>query len=274
MSRKWAATESDSEDEEHVETPLTPVNDQPIELLTVESSSGYDGPLSGMMMNIKYSATEDDVRHFLESNNCKIRNIEFFFRDNEFTGRARIDFIDKVSFDQFLALHDKPWDGKPIITKVYEERTPRSTGGRYGGSSSRGGGRGDRREGRGDRRDDRNINKTSSRDSRDGQRYGDFRKSNSREDKFDSRPKRPERDAKPIAKIPEEPEAPKERPRVILQPRTKPLETIGKTDKTSDIFGGGKPHDEFAYEVSAMMICMLRLDWSSSVNRRRRNNML
>lgn len=268
MSRKWAAGESDSE-EEVEQTPLTPGGEHRVTDSTQGESSGAGGSneFSGMMMNIKYTATADEIRQFLESKNCRATHIEPFYRDNSFTGRARIDFEDKANFDQFLALHDTLFSDKPIITKVYEDRNTggdrrggRVSGGnsRYGGSS---GGRGGDRD-RGDRRDGGRIgvSKSISRDSRDGRdgRFGDFRKSTSRDDFPGRGPRRAPAGEKVETKqasaadpkTPDEPEAPKERPKVILKPRTLPLETIGKTDKTSDIFGGGKPHDEFQYEVS------------------------
>ena len=46
---------------------------------------------------------------------------------------------------------------------------------------------------------------------------------------------------------------PEVRPKIVIQPRTLPLETIGLPVRKPDIFGGGKPHDETEYEVMSFI---------------------
>ena len=236
-SGKWAAGESDSEDEVVENVPSQDNFESNVDATDTTNHS----ECIGLMMNINFSATRAEVSEFLNSTPCKVKGIEPVLHNNSFAGRVIVTLEDQASLNEFLKLGGATFQGKEIVTKVYESRPS------YKGKGDRRGGRGSGRGGR-DHRDRFSLDKSASRDSRDG-RYpsGDVRKSASHDGPSAGRPKRNYSKEAP-EQVTEEPEAPKERPKVVIAPRTLPLETIGKTDRTSEIFGGGKPHDEFQYE--------------------------
>lgn len=256
MQRKWAAGESDSEDEveEQEQQQPQPVAEQS-EPRTISPKLDHvsESATDGLMMNIKYSATEGQVRQFLEGANCKIRSIEMITFEGKFAGRAVIRFEDNASLKIFIGLHGSKFNDMDIVTKVYEE-LPRK-GSKFG-------------------KDKKSLSKSTSRDSRD---YRDSKPQDARrrddrfvekDDKYHNRrPVRPTKsndEKDPIHKTAsngddEGDSTPKERKRVQLAPRTLPVEDIGKplAARTADIFGGGKPHDEFAYEVSSLLSALV-----------------
>jgi len=58
--------------------------------------------------------------------------------------------------------------------------------------------------------------------------------------------------------------APKERPRLKLQPRSKPLEETGQVSGSSAIFGGAKPVDTAARERQIEEKLQMKKQFSSS----------
>jgi hypothetical protein len=307
MSRKWAATESDSEEE------IEP-QQQPIEISASQDNNDQQKhhyhknkdnsshKKMGFMMNIKYGSTEADVRQFLEKENLKIKRVEMVKDKNNEFGRAVIHFADEdsnASFEKFKGLNGHTFSGMEIITKEYEERErkERPVSNRFDKFGGSGAGRGAGREG-GDKRGGQFASKSTSRDSRDNfgnsgfPRDGKPQDIRRRDDKFQEKDEKfhnkgPGGDRRPISssfsrstddhhhKIAssssvvhneeeqnnkdkeagegekEKDTTPKERKKVVLAPRTLPVDLIGKPlpKSTADIFGGGKPHDEFAYEV-------------------------
>eukprot|EP01039_Chlorochromonas_danica_P010286 gene10286-11383_t len=247
MSGKWAHRDvSDDEYEEEEEqqlptpppksispappavttpaVPAAPVN-EPVHQDARARGSGSG--LSGFVSGIKYSANEDDFGHFLASANCHVTNIRFQTdrESHRFNGKAVIQLADEESMQAFLSLDGTQYLGMSLRTKPNEQR-------QYGGDRdfTRGGGRGGGRgrsgdQGRGDYREQRDSGRGPQRDRRGG-RGGD---------------------RAPREEVEEE-EGPKERPKINLLPRSVPVNPENRPDRTSAIFGGGRPHDEQEYE--------------------------
>lgn len=312
----WAESSSDEEEEQHQQqqsnnhlhpsenagsfdlidtSDLPPIDERSDRISPLPSphpsqaaAINPNGPFIGIMMNIKYSATSEDLQEFFH-NGQKIEtsNIEMVYEgERGFVGRAIITFPTLESFQQFLDCNNRvSFFGNQVITKVYEIREKKSfsrNGSRNnfrdgpGSSSSKGRGGGGMHKstsrefnpasdpnspyfnvdknvpGSGNGRElrrvfskDGSVGENSAngksprgppgnagRGGRGGGEKKDFKKKDSG-DAGDGH------------------EIPKERPRIQLAPRTLPVETIGKLDKTAqvNIFGQGKPQDETEYEA-------------------------
>lgn len=222
------------------------------------------------------SATRDDVGNFFQSKGCSIKNLDFTVFDNR-PSTAIIEFRDPESMDICLRLNGEAFQGNPIRTQVFEPREKGQGRGPQGLAHGQGhlqGGRGGQQQHRGgeDRFSGRKTSGPPRDDSR-GDARGDVRgdgRGGGRGGSGFSRD-RHERSAPGPGPYPAKeaaaPAPPASRPKLVLQPRTLPVEIIGKTvaDETKpDIFGGGRPHDELQYEVccpvkSMRTLCVLTI---------------
>lgn len=251
-----------SDDEEESEEEVVQ-EQQPVEIETqqfeepadeeaaVSTQSSPVRKLIGYAMGIQYSLSEKDFGNLLNNAGVQYKKIECELIDNKFCGKAKVFFEDSVNMDNFLKLNDTNYNGFPLRTKVWEERgghkNDRQVGGRRGGND-----RGDRRGG--DRRGDRDGD--YARPARRPMGTSDVR--NLGDDNFPGRggPRReyPNRSNsnRPDKEAPL-PSPPAGRPKLNLQPRTLPVETIGKLNSpsSSSIFGAGKAQDVFEYEQKA-----------------------
>lgn len=250
MSSNWAA-HSDSESDDEVEVPVKPTTPTPevapAPVYTKPAAPRRERPKTqykdhlGFVMGIKYSANRNELEDFLWENGVQTTFIDFVKQsDGKFAGKAKVEFASEESYENFLNLNGASFQGKEILTKEWESR---SSGGRpEGGRGGRGGGDRDR--------DDRRGGYPGGRGG-DRDRDSNYRGHERREPRPDTRefPGRRTHNAEEATGADKATEAPKERPRLVLAPRTKPVEEIGKPAvRAADIFGGGKAHDEFEYE--------------------------
>ncbi len=256
---------SDDEEEEEVVEEQQPevqqeeqAEQQVEDAAEEEPVSAHPSPakrLIGYATGIQFSFTEKDFGKFLNESNVQYQHIEYESNEyNKFNGKAKVFFDDSTSLDNFLRLNETDINGVIFRTKVWEKRggrPDRDRGGRGRGNDrgdrDRRGGRGERdnrdRDGGGDYRPARRNPGTSDArnlpggDEEFGGRGGFRREQSTRSNKSDKE-----------APLPSPPAG---RPKLNLQPRTLPVETIGKLNSpsSSSIFGAGKAQDVFEYEV-------------------------
>lgn len=267
---KWGYSDDEEEEEEEEVEEQQPVAEEvqareeeyEQEQERVEVEQIRSAPASpnrkavGYARGIKYTMSEKDFGKLLNEEQVEFEKIEYEFDDsNKFTGKAKVFLANSVSVDNFLKLNEVEINGVLLRTKLWEpnvgkKRPERGAGGRGGEF----GGRGDRfdRPGRGGR--DERDNTMDRRGPRRGPGSGDAR--NMPDNDYKQRP-RDHRDSRPapLTKSRDENDttAPiafsATRPKLNLQPRTLPVEIIGKLPQPSpsssqtNIFGSGKPQD-------------------------------
>ena len=208
-------------------------------------------PFIAFVSSINFTVTRNEIGAFFESKGCAISRLDLLFTDDgKSKGSAVIEFKNKESLNICLGLNGEKVKGIQIRTKVYDMR-PADANRSRDVHKSGGDVRSLARDGKTSRNDNDNEERFPGRrigggppgagpgairgGGRAGQGSAGDRERGSRE-----------RESAPAP-------VPASRPRIVLQPRSLPLETIGKevSDATKpDIFGGGRPHDELVYEVS------------------------
>ena len=260
----WAAAE-DSDSDEEVQQPVVSapaVTESAPVRSTRPSKPAAPRECIGFMMGVRYSARLEDIEEFLRDNEVDFVRIDMISdREGRFSGKAKVELVDDNAFNRFLDLKGATFMDKEILTKEWEAERPRRDDRR---DDRRGGGRGDdRREPREPREyaprpapahgDARRFDNGDRQDRREAPRDRDFgdrdrrRPNNSSQVPRDRDDRRPRRDGDEEA-APAAPAAPAERRRVVLAPRTKPIEEIGQPAARPDIFGGGRPHDELEFQ--------------------------
>ncbi len=184
--------------------------------------------------NLGYDVSDEDLGSFFQNGNCKVKSVKVQYdRDTRRSrGFAHVEMSDLESLHRALTANSFEFEGRKMQVEVGKQPAARPE---RDYKDRRGGGRGDYSDDRRERapRDDR-----APRDRRADQ---------------------PE-DRAPLARgaqVPaaaEEPtaEAPKERKKVVIQPRSVPIGAAVDTSvpsSYSSIFGGAKPRDEVAIEV-------------------------
>ena len=227
MSKRWA--DQDSSDEGSVEP-----EDEEVELEQPQQNTQQ--PHYAYVSSIPASSTKEELTAFFEGKNCKILSMDG--RPSAADGRfleTRIGFGEVLSLENCLRANGELFRGHHLkVSQKYEPYFPQQQhqhGGRAVGGGGRGGGRNDYKD-RADRRGPgRDDSRDRDRDFRGGRGGG-----------------RGSREVSVSA--PKDPSPPATRKKIVLAPRTLPVETIGKPVVVkADIFGGGKPHDEAEYEV-------------------------
>ena len=227
------------------------------------SSAPSQGPYVLAIANINYAASRKDVGVFFEKKGCKIANLDLNTRpDGTFAGSAVMEFNDRDSMGLGLRMNGELFMDKALRTKAWEERPRRHLGAEGGGPHRDGRGRhaggrldsGGRSTGNDHYQHQENFRHRQQQEQRDYARKGrDFNQSGPPRDFRDRGPARDrsrEGDHR-VSKDPAHVPPAAERPRIVLQPRTLPLEDVGKvTVAPTSIFGAGKPQDETRYEVS------------------------
>ena len=237
MSARWADDHSsdeesiDQEEEEIVEStnkehPPTKVENRSSH---IPQEQGLE--IVGFVSSVSSSVSREDIGLYFEQKGCNILNLAVKPADDARYVVARVIFADQESLDIFLKLDGDKFKGNAIRTgKTLESRSVSSNNqGRGGRHPADVGGYGGRRGPRGSSRDDHN-----------GSKRNDFR----------GRGGNTRSGREVTVDVQTVPPVPVVRPKLILQPRTLPIENIGKVeDNKTDIFGGGKAHDDLQYEV-------------------------
>lgn len=275
--------EQQPEEQQQEEQPQQQVEDAAEET----HASAYPSParrLTGYATGIQFSFTETDFGRFLNDSNVQYQKIEYELNElnNKFNGKAKVFFDDNSSLDNFLKLNETDINGVMLRTKIWEKRGGRPDRGGRGGRGGRDNDRGDRRGGdRRGERDNYRDQRDNYRDQRDNFRDrerdgGDYRSAPRRnvgtsdarnlgDEEFGGRggglrrePSTRSNKSDKDAPLPSPPAPAASRPKLNIQPRTLPVETIGKlpgaSPSSSSIFGAGKAAlDVFTFEVSRFL---------------------
>lgn len=233
---------------------------------TVPAVVPNEPPFIAFVGNLDFNATENDVGDFFYSGKCDVVNVVIHMDpDGRSRGFAHVEFADKISLEYALTANGMAWMGRELKVDVQEKKQSgyRSAGG--GGGGDFGGGRG------GGARDDYRGSSGGAADEASvwerkapvplppAPERGQATMSARREGNMGARDPMVGRDmgrdggdSGPMRGSMSRATAPTTRPVFAIQPRTKPIEAIGKPEAAaSSIFGEGKPADANAYEEAA-----------------------
>lgn len=231
MSKRWA--DQDSSDEGSVDPEDEEVEKEP-------QQSQREPTLFAFASGISASTSREEMGAYFESRNCKILSLEARPAEDSRFLVVRIGFGETDSLENCLKASGENFKGHVLkVSLKYEPSVPHHSqhGGRVSGGGGRGGGRNDYRD-----RDPRERGDRGDRGDRDRRGPG---REDSRGGRGGGRISRETHMAAPV-----DPSPPATRKKIVLAPRTLPVETIGKPVVVkAEIFGGGKPHDEIEYEV-------------------------
>eukprot|EP01038_Epipyxis_sp_PR26KG_P005000 gene5000-6985_t len=247
--KKWSEQGSSDEEEEEI-------TDTTSKELVAENLSYF-----AQVNQVNFKATEQDVNNFFSTNGCNINHLELLLGGNgKPTGSAIIEFSDLKSLDICISLNNAVFLGRKIVTQVFSTEQLRQENQReenqrnndYRQNNYNDNGRGGRyRDNRGGERVRENQDYRSNNSNRDGnQRDGNHNRNNGRRSDHNNNDRGYGRQnqTQNSASVVDEPPPPAVRPKIIIQPRTLPVETIGVPIKPSGIFGEGKPQDVSQYE--------------------------
>mmetsp|Transcript_15726 Transcript_15726/g.34768 ORF Transcript_15726/g.34768 Transcript_15726/m.34768 type:complete len:650 (+) Transcript_15726:120-2069(+) len=218
-AKNWA--DEYSSDEGSVDPEEAPVQQAPSNKNRRETREASDlaprgpGPYIANI-SIHVDVTRLEIGEYLVSKGCSLANVELPLEKDGKTpaGMAIVRFKDWESLIMCLKLSGEKIRGTAIRASVFEDRAA-------------------------DKRDTRQGNRPDDRAARDEGRPMPGRRT------ANAAPLEPRKQAS-SARV-----EPPSRPKLNLQPRSLPLETIGKTVSAKpDIFGGGKAHDEASYAVT------------------------
>lgn len=178
--------------------------------------------------NIPFSCSIDDLGNYFADGGCNVEDVIIHESEGRPTGSAFIYFKDEESLQQSLNANGDNSLGRPI--RVYTPRRPRAP--------------------RQEITSHRRQNDREKRDPYERPRPIPADTPAEREDVWS----RKKTYSQPKDEIVEEKSVqstskPPERPKLVIQPRTIPLNEIGKPVTAANIFGEGKPRDESLIEV-------------------------
>ena len=238
------------------------MSSRPTRQATSEKDVPTKGPFIAYVGNLPFSATENMVGNFFEGGGCGVKDVMMKFgEDGRPRGFANVEFFDRESLCKALTANGEVMGGRSIRVDVDMKRPPRNdhaSGDRREGGRDRerDGGRRGYREGDVGGRDDRPVkdepegmwNRAAARREPPLPPRANKRSGKEERDKADGTISDAATAASPTATPPAPPAT---RPMIKIQPRTLPVEAVGllSSAPNQSIFGGGKAHDEKAYEV-------------------------
>lgn len=211
-----------------------------------------NGPFFAYVGNLPYSATTRDVGEFFEGGQCDVQDV-IIKLDEQGRGRgfAHVEFKNRESLLKSFEANGCEMGSRCIKVDYHPVKSKNDRGGRMGGGGDRDRNENNREETevswvRAPRREPAPLppkpesNRPIVRGTAPGDRNSDRGSSRGVNNNRD----RPTRE--------QEQQPPAVRPKIILAPRKVNVEGEEQpVARVSDIFGGGKPHDENKYEVSA-----------------------
>lgn len=274
MNKKWAEDYSSDEGEQeaHEGDLVSDDEKEPAkEAAPMEDGSATTGFIA-YVSDISFSASREDVGFYFERLGCNITKLDLLTHPNgRSLGNAVIEFEDSNSLDVCLQASGSEIFGRKIRTSLNNDafmkhdRRPDNRSDRGGGRGGRGGyndrdnrtsrehrdyresrdsgGRGDYRDRRSDRQQDRGQDSRGDRSQQDA-RFGRQTETRQQPRSNPGAPRPADRlEAAISASAPLA-----ERPKLVLAPRTVPLESVGQPTSKSSIFGEGHANDNLAYE--------------------------
>lgn len=274
MSKNWAevsSSDEESDTEDFIENATNAVMEGGPHFAAVKSNepqstlASDQTPIAPSHLTLAVTGSKthtvrlEDFVDYLTRAGCNITSVYFGHAREGFMGYAKVVVNDEQSYMNGLALNGQSLFSNKIYTKEWipnnkassmprNEQQPRHRGGdaRQNGPQDA---RAFNRDSRTDRRGDASrfqrggFNRSSSRDD-DNAFSGRRQPGPGRNDRMDP-------GYIPTPPAPAAPPVPPSRPVIKLQQRTLPIEKIGEPVVNANIFGGAKPQDEKAYEVSA-----------------------
>ena len=200
------------------------------------ASASASGPFSVFVGGLDYSLEAKDIEEFFSSKGVRVNRVRVQKQNGRSMGRAFLNVADKAALDSVLKLTGSTLSGRQITLK--EDVAPRPA---------------------------RTSSSKSDRQSKIGGRWREEEKSKSKKDNSwqavgkggkivepprDDRRKRQteKRDGAATEEKSAADDVPKERKRLELKPRSKPIGEEESLSRSSSIFGSAKPRDEFEYQ--------------------------
>eukprot|EP00928_Gymnodinium_smaydae_P071012 TRINITY_DN5470_c0_g1_i2.p1 TRINITY_DN5470_c0_g1~~TRINITY_DN5470_c0_g1_i2.p1 ORF type:complete len:732 (+),score=183.10 TRINITY_DN5470_c0_g1_i2:73-2268(+) len=219
----------------------------------------YTGPLPDeppfkiVIRGLDKSVTRDDVGYFFWDRECQVKDVEYPLKNERHS--AEVEFTCKESMGSALGLNRAIFKGREVTIEI-PSKEDRSGAGRDGGSrggrDGGGGGGGGRSKGGGGGKGSRGGGYGGGGGGGGGfdrfDRFGDRDRDGGSRGGFDSLG-RPTRDREPPSRA----EFGSERPRLMLQPRTKPMPGDPnyrepgqeRSGSRPDPFGGARPRQDY-----------------------------
>ena len=271
-AKSWANIESseDEEEEDEVVEEQPPKSTATSERVS-DARKFYPPYIVEVACPAFMQVDRNTVGFLFEDIGCKIFRLELDGRE----GIAHIEFKDEFSIIKCFSMDGKPYKDSSIkiaATRLpsdannYNNRRSRSDYQRGGGGGGGGGG-GERNNYRNtrDTRDNRET-RENNRDTRDRD-YRDRDRGEYDNNGRDARNRVPRQNDRPRQqfKPADGEDLPVERPKIVILPRSLPVDSIGKPVASllkPEIFGGGKPHDEAEYVSSSAVLYIYSIMFS------------
>lgn len=257
-AKSWANIES-SEDEEEEEDEI--VEEQPPKSTATservsDARNFYPPYIVEVACRAFMQVDRKTVGFLFEDIGCNISRVELDGRE----GIAHIEFKDEFSIIKCFSRDGQLYKDSSIkitATKLpsdannYNNRRSRSDYQRGGGGGERNNYR-NTRDSRDNRETRENNRDNRDRDYRDRDR-GEYDNGRDARNRLSRQNDRPRQQFKPA----DGEDLPPERPKIVILPRSLPVDSIGKPVASllkPEIFGGGKPHDEAEYVSSCTVL--------------------
>ena len=261
----WVDCESSDDDNEEEQPPAEGATDRSArQKKYVKGDTRFPShpPYVAFVYNIPYTADEKVIGEFFESGGLKVTNVEIQYDADtkKSRGFANVEFEDLDSLKTSLEANGVEIDGRPIKVDIQNKRRGDLNGQRRDGKGGRGmvgpgkskadtdnWNRGLKKEGQqgkpmydgADKELRKGVERVYNRDRLDKERKPSLG-SDQKDKTIHDGPKEGEEGEK---------KEPASRPKIVLQARTLPVESIGQPIvANSSIFGGGKPVDVLAFE--------------------------
>ncbi|XP_078484675.1 uncharacterized protein LOC100183462 isoform X1 [Ciona intestinalis] len=242
--------QSNSNKNKVIQLPTAPRSSRSVEIDT--SRIPDTGPYTAYVGNLPYDADEFVLQEFFKD--IPMTNVRLQEENGRFRGYGYVQFPDKQSLIQALQMNDETLQKRVIRVDIADNQNKegKGRGDRYGSLS----GDPDRLEGNWRRTSNDHLSGGSSRSEDNrwggrgyeqndrGSRFGRDRYGGGRDGRYESSFSRGGDSEQWMQRR----EPPKERPRLNLKPREKPLDPEASTTRSSSIFGSAKPVDTAARE--------------------------
>ena len=200
-------------------------------------------PFNATVKNLDYNVSTAQLTEFFESGGCKVVNVQIVQR-----GQATIEFKTLDDLKESLNASDQVINDRKIKVYVFDKKYDLDNG--KGGKFNKYTKNNDTTTPSWDRGFKKNY---SNKDNNSGDYVAKEGVSYQRKKNDNSRPVQQQPQQNTASDVNSTTEPAKERPKIVIAPRTKPVDTIGESVATNaSIFGGAKPVDTLSYEMERM----------------------
>ena len=208
-------------------------------------------PFNATVKNLDHNVTTEKLAEFFESGGCKVVNVQIVQR-----GQATIEFKTLDDLKESLNASGQVINDRTIKVYVFDKKYDLDNG--KGGKFNKYTKNNDTTTPSWDRGFKKNYNSKDNNSggnvAKEGVSYQRKKNDNSRpvqQQQQQQQQQQPQQNTASDVNSTTEPA--KERPKIVIAPRTKPVDAIGKSVATNaSIFGGAKPVDTLSYEMERM----------------------